>query len=599
MSIGYGQQFSDGPYGENYFDIAGPFAVSDLNIETTGDLNLDETVNIQDILIIVGYIMGNIELSDNQFYQGDVNSDSTIDILDIVNIVDMILHPQTPEWNFENEWTGDESYIFIHYDPSVSTSTQLWLSNNKAELLEISPNNVHYFFISSRSQFESDVQIVKDGFDEVLTDLSAEEQTHWKSHLHFVNQRSSQLGNWLSSALSDKAVLAIDSFQQLRQTGYLGNPSNFTGTYLHYLAHEALYFNYELSEFRTDDVFDEVVIFDEEIYTGGWASTISQLVELPSTESLNIYSKMEVELLRGCPNASGNYDDDGCDDYDRIAHLYMCDGVCFNDENNNGSVDAGETISNNYETCESDGYQWEFNYNCYEIARWITPFDRQPHHLTDISPFISSLYPGGQKLIKFQESGWPNSKLTLKLRLHEELAQDTPKEIYPIWNGTVHFNPDYNDNRPPTVFEVPANATKVEFVTYITGHGWGSAGCFNCCEFCNSRHIFTVNGGVYEFERDHPTASSSDHCMQPEMITQGVIPNQYGTWGYGRAGWCPGMDVDPYITEITDFINLGEENIIDYEACRVNGNSCVTAPTCQGDGYCPEVAMSSYIVIYY
>ena len=25
--------------------------------------------------------------------------------------------------------------------------------------------------------------------------------------------------------------------------------------------------------------------------------------------------------------------------------------------------------------------------NCHEVARWITPFDRQPHHLTDISPF--------------------------------------------------------------------------------------------------------------------------------------------------------------------------------------------------------------------
>ena len=33
LSFLFSQEFSNGPYGENYFDIAGPFAVSDLNIE--------------------------------------------------------------------------------------------------------------------------------------------------------------------------------------------------------------------------------------------------------------------------------------------------------------------------------------------------------------------------------------------------------------------------------------------------------------------------------------------------------------------------------------------------------------------------------------
>ena len=87
--------------------------------------------------------------------------------------------------------------------------------------------------------------------------------------------------------------------------------------------------------------------------------------------------------------------------------------------------------------------------------------------------------------------------------------------------------------------------------------------------------------------------------MDVETISQGVIPNQYGTWGYGRAGWCPGQDVAPYVVDITDYVIAGEENVIDYEACRVSGNSCVAPPTCQGDGYCPEIAFSSYIIISY
>ena len=46
-------------------------------------------------------------------------------------------------------------------------------------------------------------------------------------------------------------------------------------------------------------------------------------------------------------------------------------------------------------------------------------------------------------------------------------------------------------------------------------------------------------------------------------------------------------------------VQIGDENVIDYDACRVSGNNCVTPPTCQGDGYCPEIAMSSYIIISY
>ena len=41
--------FSDGPYGSEYFDIAGPFHLDDLNAVPQGDVNGDDTLNIQDI----------------------------------------------------------------------------------------------------------------------------------------------------------------------------------------------------------------------------------------------------------------------------------------------------------------------------------------------------------------------------------------------------------------------------------------------------------------------------------------------------------------------------------------------------------------------
>ena len=559
---------SEGPYGINYFDTAGPFTIQDLNTPLLGDVNADEILNIQDIILVIGNILETIDLDEEQFNAGDINDDNIIDILDIVQIVDKILNPSSNGWDFETNWTGTESYIFIHYQTSASGSSALWSSTTKAQLLSDSPTNVHYFFISSRTSSVSDIENIKAQFDEIISELSPIEQTHWATHLHFVPERSLDMDNWLADALNGKKALSIDSFQKIREVGYLGNPATFQGTYIHYLAHEAEYFKYELGVFSDDgEPYDEITVWERDHYTGGWASSISQTITLPSDEELSQYEKFEVELLRGCPDSYMNYSDAGCDDYDRIAHMYVC---------------------------EEDGS------SCMEIARWITPFDRQPHSLTDITPFIAGLRPGGNKTIKFQESGWPNSLLTLKLRLYDlEENVTNPKEIIPIWNGTVQFNPSYGENRPPTAFSVPENATKVEFVAYLTGHGWGSAGCFNCAEFCNSKHIFEVNGGVFEFERAHPNASDNNYCMELETIAQGVIPNQYGTWGYGRAGWCPGQDVVPYRTDITNAVALGDENIIDYTACRVSGNSCVTPPTCGGDGYCPEIAFSSYIIIHY
>ncbi len=570
-SILISDEFSDGPYGINYFDIAESFSIPDLNISLEGDVNLDETINIQDVILLIGQVLGNANLNDEQLEQADLNNDNIIDVLDIVNVVSKILYPQDPEWNLENNWTGNDSYIFIHFDATVNTSSALWGSGTREQLLTTSPDNVHYFFISNRSQYENDILQMKEIYDEILEDFSEDEQNHWNNHLHFINEKTSNLDNWLSTALTGKFAFAIDSFQKIREIGYLGNPATFSGTYIHYLAHEALYFDYENNIFSdTGEEYDEITVFEREHYTGGWAASISQTVDIPNQQELSAYNKMEVELLRGCPDSNMNYSDAGCDDYDRIARLYLCD---------------------------LDGA------NCYEIAKWITPFDRQPHSLTDISPFLSTLRinAGEQKILRFQESGWPNSLLTIKLRLYNGQNQNgSAQEIYPLWNNTVQFNPDYSENRPAQVFSVPENATKVEFVSYITGHGWGSAGCFNCCEFCNSRHIFSINGGVYEFNQSFPDASSSNHCMQPETIqSTGVIPNQYGTWGYGRAGWCPGRDVTPYTMDITDYIALGDDNVIDYTACRVSGNSCVNPPTCQGDGYCPEIAMSSYIIIYY
>ena len=128
-------EFSEGPYGTNYLDIAGPFSVPDLNLSIQGDVNLDEVINIQDIILLINQILGNISLEGESFNQADINDDQIVNIQDIVGLVNKILNPQDPLWDFENQWTGNDSYIFIQYDTSVANSIALWGSSTKDQLL--------------------------------------------------------------------------------------------------------------------------------------------------------------------------------------------------------------------------------------------------------------------------------------------------------------------------------------------------------------------------------------------------------------------------------------------------------------------------------
>ena len=50
------------------------------------------------------------------------------------------------------------------------------------------------------------------------------------------------------------------------------------------------------------------------------------------------------------------------------------------------------------------------------------------------------------------------------------------------------------------------------------------------------------------------------------MPDSGVSPGQFGNWAPERAYWCPGLPVAPIHIDLTDAVNLGVENQLDYEA---------------------------------
>ena len=76
-----------GTYGRGIWD----FVLSGNYYINLGDVNEDNNVNIQDIIIIINFILGNLNPSQYEFSASDINEDGVINVLDIVQLVNMIM----------------------------------------------------------------------------------------------------------------------------------------------------------------------------------------------------------------------------------------------------------------------------------------------------------------------------------------------------------------------------------------------------------------------------------------------------------------------------------------------------------------------------
>ena len=55
-----------------------------------GDLNGDGIYNIVDVLLCVQFVMGLVDLEENDLNRADVNYDGVIDVFDVLLLVDLI-----------------------------------------------------------------------------------------------------------------------------------------------------------------------------------------------------------------------------------------------------------------------------------------------------------------------------------------------------------------------------------------------------------------------------------------------------------------------------------------------------------------------------
>lgn len=536
---------------------------------------------------------------------------------------DFTVPTRSGDFTLSEHWTGCDVYLFIQDAPTqtLGWSTGLW-ERDVDDLFAALPDNVHLFFLStatSTGEIEAALDDLQESVDEVLQeDFDEEARAWWESRVHYVTERAQVVEGWIGDTMWDPGWgTAIDRFQRLRYIGSYADYNRYDSSVgwfepnLKMAANEALYYNYEAERAEALEALapTTVTIFeDQEVDDNTYVE-----VELPGASELSAYDTVHLECHMGC-GGEGEYG--YCPAWDYMAYLYLCsepaqenpwsdtacqpeveegmgectvDGEatgesCTTDEDCGGDTGLSATCEGYQEPVEADtqegtclsplGEEEQATYVCNEegtgyedldcscdteVGRWITTYHREGRWIHDISPMLPLLDEGGTRRFRFNTDG--PYQLDVDLHFSNQGLDARPDSLEYLFSGGT-IDEDYNDGYEPVEVEIPADATQVELVTVITQHGADSN---NCGEFCDIAHHFTIDGDTDdEIVRDFPEAGTADDCMQ--KVTEGTVPNQYGTWWYGRAGWCPGMHVEQVRHDLTDRVTPGGTASIDYYA---------------------------------
>ncbi|MCB9686811.1 MAG: hypothetical protein H6738_13195 [Alphaproteobacteria bacterium] len=434
-------------------------------------------------------------------------------------------------------WDGCESLLFVPSRPTQEGGNPfaLW-SRDLEELLRALPRHTRLFFVSnapSDGEAEAELAQLDTDLAAAFDALGANKREQLDGRVHIVAGRAGSLGSWVDAPLTDPGFgFGIDRTQHIRWIGSFADGARYDGSMgwfqsnVSFAANEAVAWD---AEAQRDHLvagwaatrvraFDGLLIEDP-----GWTGAhTTAVIDVPS--DLERYDALDLELTLDCV---GEGEVGECPAWDYLVYARLCEG----------EDDA---------SCPT------------ELGRWITTYHREGRWLVDASHLLPLLHAGERRAITF-ESIQPY-EVTLDLLFHDDEDEALrPLAVTPLFTGGG-LNPTYNDAHPPVTVEVPAGAERVELVVLVTGHG-GEAP-WNCAEFCVTDHHFGVGGADHAISLSD--AGSATGCQ--EQIADGTVPNQYGTWFYGRSNWCPGKQVDPIRVDVTSDVTPGSSVEVTYEA---------------------------------
>lgn len=448
------------------------------------------------------------------------------------------------EYELATSWSGCESYLFIQDVPAQNASWPIGIwERDFAELLQALPRGVQLFFApvaGDPAERAAALEALQIKADEAFAEMAPDDVLWWKAHIHYVTAAAGELGAWLGPLMQFPGWgLGIDRFQRIRFIGSYADyrrfdtDKNWFAPNLAMVANEAVLYDFEADrQARLDAEAAQVIpLFEAQVISdpAGTGELAYVDVALPDAAAMATRDTLELDLALGCQGDSELGD---CPTGNLPLALALCD------EDEPAACDA-------------------------PLGRWMAPIQREGRWVHDVSGALPLLAKGGTRRFAFYSK--EPYEVTLSLRLSTAGKALRPVETIPLWAGEVTFDASYDDAFEPRMVHIPQGAKKVELLTTITGHGTAQPG--NCAEFCDTQHTFSINGS--EHVLGFPEIANLQDCM--ERTAEGTVPNQYGTWWYGRAGFCPGKEITPVLTDITSDVTLGGENLIGYEGSYQGG----------------------------
>ncbi len=477
-------------------------------------------------------------------------------------------------WSLSENWSGCESYVFVPHQYSVETGDSWW-TIGLDDLIDNSPPNVHYFFVvysGDDADIATYAEPLADDIGGLLAEMSEEDAAWWEPRLHVLGHASrvnDDIVKYMSRGVGSYGW-AIDRFQRIRTLGSSAwveayDPSLSWPWWprMESVAREPQYFNFEAARQERLDAMGATEI---ELWGPNTAPVLGSApafsdriiaeykditVTLPDAATMQGFDTLEIDVLMECPNQNnGEYGNCGAWDY--LAHLWWWN---------------------------PDTSAWQ------EMGRFITTYHRESRWVVDASHALAWLNTGGAHTFRYQWAPSWNTQptaVTTTLRLANQGKGYRAVEAIPLFQGGT-LDANYN-NREALEVDIPADAAHVEVRAIITGHGADGDGCG---EFCAHGHTFDVNS--YSWSHTFNEASTEQGCS--DAVSNGTVPNQWGTWWFGRGGWCPGQRVDPFILDVTGDVTPGNTATISYRG-TIDG---AEPTTIGGDG---NILMNSWLVVY-
>ena len=472
-------------------------------------------------------------------------------------------------FTFQNKWTGDDVYLFMfkYTDSSGNSNSGTWATNPGTFIRNL-PTNTHLFYGSFDSTYHNDITSRK---SDVEARLNPSEEQEWSGRIHYIDMDASNIQGGLGQMISNTNspfFMGIDRFQRARETGSIYAWVTQTNDPSHY-AYEPHQWNAEFEpEIRMQDSgIDVVSLYDFERHSGGWGSNHNSYrnATFSMPQNMSSYDTLEVFHEHACDDRSNRFQNSdgtygGCHEWDYLAHLYICD-------------------SNNSSVCGT------------EFMRWITTYGREGRWLTDISPYLFMLEDDETR--RFRYKGANKGDMTIKFLFSNWGSGERPHDATFAFTGG-QFDGSYNNESRYTRnlnFTVPSETTRVEIVATITGHGFQKDDA-NCAEFCDHEHHYYIdNHHTYEW---HPIVGSNTGCENE--ISNGVVANQFGSWPFGRAGWCAGQDVKQWTYDISSWVDFnGQINELTYRGL-FNGQEY--SPTGESSSGGRNIVAEIWVVFY-